>query len=509
LDPTKKLAWAYRTILLLAAIVVGLVLLCASLTKVDWIGSPRENQAVFDPELRRAALQELVDRGSGVWDAFPDPTVARLLQPGIRGRPLEGVTIDSNELGLRERSFALPKPAGTTRVVLLGDSFVMGYGVHAEDRAGVFLEKLLADHAQAAHGPIECLHFGINTWNVVSECAFLRRQLALVKPDLVVQVVVRNDLDDNPGARGMGAMAQWWPRHPERADAFVFEESPHYAFATRENNWLLFGLDWESRSRLDESGREVGRLARAVEAAGGRYLLFNSYSGRLELGQRFFAKELAPAQSVVFPSSFNKLERFRNSRTDAHWNRAGHEQVALFLYGVLRERGLLPGLALQPLPAADEVVKRLLPEAEEEVRKPATLKKLLERRTIGSEIDFGRIDDDAAAQVHAGVVRGGFVSAYASMILRAEGRARLTIAGHGLPRPEIDGVKVAVFVDALQVGTIEPRAAAPFKISFDVPAELAAQPFVSVRFQADDFAYSLPDLRACQVFVLERVALTK
>src|SRR5260221_544201 len=86
-----------------------------------------------------------------------------------------GKVVDSNELGLRERSFELQKPDGVTRVVILGDSFVMGYGVAADERVGTFLERLLRDHAHGAPGPIECLHFGVSTWNVVAECAFLRR----------------------------------------------------------------------------------------------------------------------------------------------------------------------------------------------------------------------------------------------------------------------------------------------------------------------------------------------
>jgi hypothetical protein len=95
------------------------------------------------------------------------------------------------------------------------------------------------------------------------------------------------------------------------------------------------------------------------------------------------------------------------------------------------------------------------------------------------------------------------------MILRAEGRSRLTIAGRGLARPEIDGVTIRVFVDAAEVGSIEPRGGEAFERAFAVPAGIAAQPFVSVRLQSDDFAYVLPDLRSCKSCVLERVALSQ
>jgi hypothetical protein len=517
MDASSRLRQAWRIALLfggiaLAAVAVVLLDVLAPAGRGGGGDGDAENVALFDPELRRQALQELVARGQGVWDSHPDATVARLLQPNLKDRALEAIRIDSNEWGLRERSFALPKPAGTTRVVILGDSFVMGYGVKAEDRVGVHLEQMLREDAEAAAGgappgPIECLHFGVNTWNIVSECAFLRRQLSLVQPDLVVQIAIRNDLDDNPGARGMGALGMWWPRSPERADAFLFVESPRFGFGTRENNWLLFGLDWESRTRFEEAGREIGRLARAVAAAGGRYLLFNSYSGLLATAQGHLAKELAPHQSVPFPSSFNKDERWRNSKSDAHWNRAGHQQAALFLHELIRTRGLLPKWPVRERSDAAAVVAALLPEAEHEVAKPATLKGLLERRVIAPAVDFRRIDADSAAQVHGGVVRGGLLSAYASLILRGEGRAKLRVTGRGLGRRELDGVRIAVFVDAIQVGTIEPKGAEPFTAEFAVPPDLVSSTFLSVRFQADDFAYTLPDLRTCQVAVLETVEL--
>src|SRR5262249_34673846 len=154
---SPKLARAYRAIVVLAVVALS----ASAFAAWCWTGRGGVGSAVFDEEVRRAATLELVARGSGVWDTFPDATVARVLQPGLRGRGCDPFTADSNELGLRERAFELRKPAGVTRVVILGDSFVMGYGVPASDRVGVFLEKLLRDHSHGATGAIECLHFGV------------------------------------------------------------------------------------------------------------------------------------------------------------------------------------------------------------------------------------------------------------------------------------------------------------------------------------------------------------
>jgi hypothetical protein len=503
---SRRLAQAYRAILVLAATTAGAAALAGwSLLR----GHEGADGALFDESVRRAAIDELVTRGSGVWDTFPDATVARVLQPNLKGRAFDTFTVDSNDLGLRERPFELRKPDGTTRVVLLGDSYVMGYGVAADERVGTWLQRLLQAHAHGAKGPIECLHFGVMTWNVVAECAFLRRQLSLVRPDLVVQVAVRNDVEDNPGARGMGSLSNFWPRWPERGDGLLFIEGPRFAFGTRENSWLHFALDGEGRARMEEGGRAIAELARKVEGAGGKYLLFDHCCGMLAESQRVYAAGLRAEQSLSFPTSISRDDRYRNSERDPHWNRAGHELAALYIYEAVRARGLLPGLTLDEVPEAKAAAARLLPEAQEEIDRPPSLKKLFERRRIEPELRFDKIDDDAAAQVTGGVVRGGLVSPYASLLLRCEGRHRLWVAGRGLGRGEIDGVHVTVSVDEAAVGTLTIAAGGRFETPFDLPDAIAGRPFVAVRFQADDFCYAPPDLRHDIVFALERVALVE
>jgi hypothetical protein len=501
---------AYRAILVLSALVVGLAVACVVLAlRPDEPRRNAINPLLYDPELKREAIRELVGLGKDAWDTFPDPAVARVLQPGLKLKKAGAVEIDSNDVGLRERLFAMPKNQNTTRVVLLGDSFVFGNAVKQEERLGVFLEKLLSDHAALPHGQIEVLHVGCSSWNILAECAFLRRQLSLITPDLVIQVVVRNDLFDNPGARGFGSLADFDPRLPERGGSLFFADKPSELFGTQGNNWLPFGFDWESRSRFDVAAAEIARLARALEKTGARYLLFDDYAGLLNVAHPRLTAGLRPEQSVPFPSFFSKQPRFRVADFDGHWNRAGHEQIALFLYEVIRERSLLPVLTLSSCPEAARALDDYLPKAEEEVANPPRIAKLLDRREIRPEIDFEKIDDDAASQVNGGVVKGGLVAPYASLLLRGEGRRKLAIRGKGLGRPELEGVKVAVFADAAPIGTLEPLGKELFELSFELPAEVADQPFVSVRFQSDDWAYVLPDLRTFQVFQLQKVALSK
>jgi len=169
-DPNARLRLSLRVVAVLAIVCAGLGAACLVLARAAAAPPPNDAGARFDdPEVRRAAIAELVARGAGGWDSFPDPDVGRLLQQNLAGRMFEGFAVASDALGLREGPVAIPKPKGTTRIVLLGDSFVMGEGVEADDRLGVFLAKDLRERAAGSAGPIECLHFGLDTWNIVAE----------------------------------------------------------------------------------------------------------------------------------------------------------------------------------------------------------------------------------------------------------------------------------------------------------------------------------------------------
>src|SRR6185295_11805892 len=178
------------------------------------------------------------------------------------------------------------------------------------------------DKSSGATGPIECLHFGLDNWNIVAESAFLRRQLSLVAPDLVIHVIIRNDMEDNVGARGFGGMSSFNPLHPERGDGVFQARVPSVSFGNRQMNWIAHGLDWESRTRFEEAGRRVVDLARRIEEAGGRYLLLDYYAGLLPASRQFITSKLRPEQVAYLPTDLFQDDRFRISSENTHWNRA-------------------------------------------------------------------------------------------------------------------------------------------------------------------------------------------
>ena len=207
------------------ALLAGCVLLLLWRTNAPALDT---RAAIADPEIRDELVRQLTSASRGVWDTHNDPEVARVLQPNLTETVYTGVLTQTNALGLRERDFALPKPPGMLRIVLLGDSFIQGFGVEAQDRVGVLLERYLTQHASNWHGQLECLHVAVGGWDAVAECAYLRRTLSELAPDLVLHVLVGNDIEDHMGTRGFGALSAFAPLQWNHTDACVM-----FTFPTR------------------------------------------------------------------------------------------------------------------------------------------------------------------------------------------------------------------------------------------------------------------------------------
>ena len=463
--------------------------------------------ALDDPELRAQVIEELMSRSSSIFDSHPDPEVGRVLLPRKSDMEFAGVSVESNSWGMREREYALPKPDGTVRVVLLGDSYVFGFGVEAEDRMGVFLEDYLRERATGFDGPIEVLHLAIGSWGAVSECTFVRRQLGELQPDVVVQLLVTNDLDDNAGVRGFGARSTYADRYRERADAIVTHTWPIQFSEEAIGNFLLEGVDHESRSRYEDLGEHVARLAREVERAGGHYLLASHWSHFKPKLLRHLAPRLDADQILHLPNAFWFDREYCNGPGDPHWNRRGHERFARLLFGVIRERELLPQLGLEPWPEVEQESRAFLATGHGEATGERPPRYWSTRRPVASTLDFRSLNADELSQLYGGIDDEGNVGPYGSLLLRNLPGGKLILLGRALERPELDGTRVRVFAEEAELGSFTLEAGEILKHYWDLPAEIAAREFLNVRFTADDYVYAGPRRRQCVSFQLRQVAV--
>ena len=64
-----------------------------------------------------------------------------------------GVRWSTNAQGMRDREYAVDKPAGTFRIAMVGDSIAAGWGVNVDDRFESILEHAWDDRSRRAGGP--------------------------------------------------------------------------------------------------------------------------------------------------------------------------------------------------------------------------------------------------------------------------------------------------------------------------------------------------------------------
>jgi hypothetical protein len=133
------------------------------------------------PTYRAQPTLNRFDPATG-WSKTPGRTVTRR----VAGRPIEFAI---NAEGLRDDAL-VPKPAGTFRVLVLGDSFALGYTV---ERRKAFAD-LLEARWKAEGRSIEVVNAGTEGWSTDQEAVWLLERGRDYAPDLVLLVPYENDV---------------------------------------------------------------------------------------------------------------------------------------------------------------------------------------------------------------------------------------------------------------------------------------------------------------------------
>jgi len=98
------------------------------------------------------------------------------------------VHFQTNSLGIRGREISLQKPAGVTRVLVLGDSITLSAFLPEERIFTVLVEKILS-----AHGKIEVINAGIGDTGMKEQILVLKDPGLKLKPDIVLVGFYLND----------------------------------------------------------------------------------------------------------------------------------------------------------------------------------------------------------------------------------------------------------------------------------------------------------------------------
>jgi len=104
------------------------------------------------------------------------------------------VHIRTNSKGIRaDKEIPYDKPEGTKRIVVLGDSFGMGYGVNLEDTFTNQVEKYL----RLAGENYEVINLSVSGHGNAEELILLRNEGFKYQPDIVIVQWHPTDIDDN------------------------------------------------------------------------------------------------------------------------------------------------------------------------------------------------------------------------------------------------------------------------------------------------------------------------
>lgn len=108
----------------------------------------------------------------------------------VHSGPEWRVEVKMNGKGFRSKEEEYARASGKKRIVVLGDSYALGYGVSEEAGFASQLDRILG-------GDVEVVNLGMSGYSTDQELLLLEREGVRYDPDLVIVAVYLNDVYDN------------------------------------------------------------------------------------------------------------------------------------------------------------------------------------------------------------------------------------------------------------------------------------------------------------------------
>ena len=266
-----------------------------------------------------------------------------------RSARLMGVDVTLNSLGHRSRELSNPKMPGSKRILVLGASATMGWGVSV-DRVftSVVEEKLNRTKPFGPDVTFEIANAGIGNYNVYFQLKLLQNQYPIVKPDLVlVQYAITGA---EPLTMGRN---NWLLQHSFLADYF-FDRFQHLRFAGGNNQDLFTFYSQFYKDDSEAWKQTQGYLAtiRDTTRKDGVPLVIMIIPDIHDLAADSPYRDLYAKMALAFQKldilTINTFDEFQKHfgadvskvwihSDDPHPNASGHALMADALYGYLIE----------------------------------------------------------------------------------------------------------------------------------------------------------------------------
>jgi lysophospholipase L1-like esterase len=257
-----------------------------------------------------------------------------------------GAEIRTNSEGFRDNEYARGKPPGKMRIAMIGDSFVLGWGVPFEDTMAKVLEREL----NAPGDRFEVINMGVGNYDSVMELELFKLKGLAFRPDIVLLVYFVNDPEPPQRISQLG----YYVKRSSYLGAFFFDRYMKFrARLDKDFNWKDYYASLYTEGTPDliasqDAIRELARLCRDE----GIQLFIVSYPELHELNPyplpmatdhiRNLAQEsevpfldLLPAFAPEEPSSLWV------SMEDTHGNVKASRLAAHAMYEALQSSGLM------------------------------------------------------------------------------------------------------------------------------------------------------------------------
>lgn len=305
----------------------------------------------------------VVDPGYGVRANWPGVT-ARFIYPGDYD-----VRISTNEAGLRgTREYSLEKPDGVRRVVLLGDSFIFGFGVSDQNVISAVLEGMLNDDSSQGAATYEVINPSVSGFGQAEELITFENKGVNYEPDYVIAFYFSNDIGNNAVSRLFeidedGALvrtgAEFLPG--VKAGQLLYGFPPMRVLLNSSQLWNLVrqrlsslvqrallrreGLARYSDTKDDASELTVRLLEKfneTVKEHGSEFILFiiptkDGKSNVPELDWEGLGIKIIDGREFLTRDSYFIV--------DGHWNAVGHKQAAERIARTIMAGQSVPGKA--------------------------------------------------------------------------------------------------------------------------------------------------------------------
>jgi len=114
----------------------------------------------------------------------------------------------TNSFGLLSEEISLEKPADTFRIIVMGDSYTEALQVSDDKNYCRQLQDLLNSRGMPTNKKVEVLNAGVSGYSPLMHYLYFQRELAHLKPDMVIVQLFANDVYEDNETRARSIMSE-------------------------------------------------------------------------------------------------------------------------------------------------------------------------------------------------------------------------------------------------------------------------------------------------------------